>query len=114
MKIDYNTEMIDRLYNALQLLEDGLADAKVVLDKNKSIKRELYESRISTYEEIITKQRSLTHELEQIIMSPNTAETTSTIHRYISLITGLSEMLKNDIRDLLYTVIYNKSQETND
>lgn len=88
-------ETIDKLFSSLDDLDEAITSAKKILVA-KNASSNLLE-RIDSYSEILKKQRALANTLTQKI---ETNETES-ITRIVSIISGLSYMLRDDTREVL-------------
>ncbi len=87
---------IDTLYSSFVELESAISNARETLLEKGDVSQNLLE-RLNSYDEILNKQRSLTETLCQKIESKEW----DAVSRIVSLINGLSSMLRNDTREIL-------------
>ena len=90
------SNIIDRLYASFQDLETAIESAKSTLAKKKNVPEEILE-RLNSYDGILAKQRGLASELCGHIEHGNWDE----VSRHVSLINGLSAMIRDDARAIL-------------
>lgn len=87
---------IRKLLESFLELEKAINSARGVLEKKLDPPNEILE-RISAYEEILEKQRSLATALCDHLSANNWEE----VARHITLINGLSAMIRDDAREIL-------------
>ena len=88
--------LIDRLFQSFTELERAIVSAHTILSRKTPENKELID-RIEAYENILVKQRSLATALCGHACLENWLE----VARHIKLINGLSEMIRDDARDIL-------------
>lgn len=88
--------IIERLFSSFSALEQAIESAKSTLAKKESVPGEIIE-RINSYDNILSKQRTLATSLCEHINSGNWDEVT----RHVNLINGLSAMIRDDARAIL-------------
>ncbi len=101
-----NELMIHRLVASFAELEKAIASAKLALGKKTSTPPAVME-RIATYEEMLNKQRSLFASLCEQAKVENWNE----VGRLIKIINGLSEMIRDDAREIVLHMRPNVSVE---
>ena len=94
--------IIDRLFNSFADLEKAIESAKATLAKKESIPAEIVE-RLNSYDGILSKQRGLAAKLCEHINSGNWDE----VSRHVSLINGLSALIRDDARAILTSISSN-------
>jgi len=92
--------MIERLYQSFNDLEIAVNTAKATLLRKSDVPSYIID-RLDSYDNIMLKQKSLAAELEQSIANKDAENIT----RIVKLINGLSEMIRDDARELL-TYLY--------
>ena len=93
-------DVLDRLRESLLELEKAVQSAKSVILKKKSAGN--YAQRIENYEQMLIRQKELLLELEMHMTTPPLQP--NEIQRRVSLINGLSEMIRDDARMLLHEI----------
>jgi hypothetical protein len=88
--------IIDKLFTSFEELEVAIEGAKTTLAKRQSISPEIL-ARLNSYDGILLKQRNLAKELCLHLNQGNWDE----VSRYVSLINGLSAMIRDDARAIL-------------
>ena len=88
--------IIDRLFSSFTELEKAITSARSTLEKRESIPEELVE-RLRSYDGILLKQRALATKLCDHINKNEWNEVT----RHVSLINGLSALIRDDARSIL-------------
>lgn len=97
MEQEYNTDIIKRLINSIDSLEEAISMARTTLS-NKGLGSEYgVETRFSSYDEIIMKQRCLIEDLKSYILEDNKLMTGATIER----INVFSQFIADDSKYLL-------------
>lgn len=91
--------IIERLFNSFSELEQAIESARVTLGKRATSSPQLME-RLNSYGGIIAKQRNLATDLCRHISDGNWDE----VSRHVSLINGLSAMIRDDARAILASV----------
>ena len=93
-------DIIERLFTSLNHLDEAINKAKNHLKDKEIVPKELLD-RINSYDEILLKQKSLANALSEHINNKNIDE----INRHVLLINGLSEMIRDDARDILSSLM---------
>jgi len=88
--------IIDRLFSSFTELEKAITSARCTLEKRESIPEELVK-RLRSYDGILLKQRALATKLCDHVNKNEWDEVT----RHVSLINGLSAMIRDDARSIL-------------
>lgn len=88
--------IVERLFNSFTDLETAIESAKETLKKKESVPQEVIE-RLNSYDSILAKQRRLADEMCQFIEAGDWDE----VSRHVSLINGLSAMIRDDARSIL-------------
>jgi hypothetical protein len=91
-----NTNIIERLFNSFADLEKAILSAKSSLEKKANMPAGLSD-RIKSYDSILAKQRHLAVQLSEYMNQGNWDE----VGRHVSLINGLSAMIRDDARCIL-------------
>lgn len=94
--------IIERLFSSFIDLEDAIHSAKATLAKKRDVPAEVFE-RLNSYDGILLKQRILANELKAHIKRGNWNE----VSRHVSLINGLSAMIRDDARAILSSLSLN-------
>lgn len=92
--------ILDRLRSSLTELDEAIKSAKKVLLK-KDI-GEQYKHRLDSYDSMLLQQKKLLLELEKHVTSVPVE--TEKVQRCVSLINGLSTMIRDDARSLLLEI----------
>lgn len=98
--------IIERLYASFGELERAISSAKSTLAEKESVPVEIMK-RIESYDGILAKQRDLAAKLCECISSGNWDE----VARHVSLINGLSGMIRDDARAILGLLSGDKTKE---
>ena len=93
-----NKLVINRLFESFRELETAIRTARVTLETKEEQPAEMLK-RISSYEEILEKQKNLATTMCGHVSLGNWDE----VARHIKLINGLSSMIRDDARELLGT-----------
>lgn len=101
-----SSNIIDRLFNSFEELEVAITSAKETLQSRNSVPTKVIE-RLGSYDHILSKQRRLAEELCQYI----DAEEWDEVTRRVSLINGLSAMIRDDARSILSTLSLNTDHQ---
>jgi len=101
--------IIDRLFASFEDLDRAINSAKSTLATKESIPAEIIE-RLHSYDGILSKQRKLATELCDFINVGNWDEVT----RHVSLINGLSAMIRDDARAILTALAVNSDLKKDD
>lgn len=97
-----NNNIIERLFSSFTELETAINSAKATLAKKESVPEEIIE-RLNSYDGILAKQRGLAETLCSHIEEGNWDE----VNRHVSLINGLSAMIRDDARAILSSLALN-------
>lgn len=92
--------ILSRLFQSFDELEEAMNSARATL-KKKGADPSLF-VRLDSYDEMITKQRTLANEVAEIIKNEGSLEE---IGRRVKLINGLSTMIKEDAREILKEIL---------
>lgn len=105
------SNIIERLFTSFTDLEQAINSAKATLAKKDAVPNDIIE-RLNSYDGILEKQRALASALCGHIAKENWSEVT----RHVSLINGLSAMIRDDARSILssLTVETESSKESSD
>ena len=90
------TTIIERLFSSFADLEKAIMSAKHTLAQKQQIPAGIMD-RINSYDSILAKQRSLATRLSEFMSQGNWDE----VSRHVSLINGLSVMVRDDARAIL-------------
>ena len=101
--------IIERLFASFEDLDRAITSAKTTLATKESIPSEIIE-RLHSYDGILLKQRTLATELCEHINAGNWDEVT----RRVSLINGLSAMIRDDARAILSALAVNTDTKRDD
>lgn len=102
--------IINRLFQSFSDLERAIGSARKTLEEREGIPPEVV-ARLSSYDDILEKQRNLAKELCQSIKNGDWDEVT----RKVGLINGLSSMIRDDARAILSSLsLNNDSSETDE
>jgi hypothetical protein len=96
-------EIINKLFSSFSELEQAILQAKVTLSKKDSVPEFIVE-RLNSYDSILEKQRELASNLCFYIEQKNTPE----IGRHVGLINQLSQMIRDDAKDILGALTANE------
>lgn len=94
--------IIDRLFSSFTDLEKAIKSARGTLEKRGTVSPEIL-TRLDSYDDILAKQRGLAGELCDHIKAGNWDQVT----RHVSLINGLSAMIRDDARAILSSLSIN-------
>lgn len=94
--------IIERLFASFTELEQAIDSAKDTLARKDNVPQQIFE-RLQSYDGILVKQRSLALALREHMNSGNWDE----VSRHVSLINGLSAMIRDDARSILSTLALN-------
>jgi hypothetical protein len=101
--------IIERLFASFSDLEQAIASAKATLAERTSVPQEVLD-RLSSYDGILFKQRRQASALRDHMDSGNWDE----VARHVSLINGLSAMIRDDARGILSSLALNSDAEQKD
>lgn len=91
-----NKIIITRLFQSFGELEKAIGSARQSLEAKEKAPRELIE-RIESYEKILTKQRLLAERLCGHVNAGEWGE----VERHVKIINGLSQMIRDDAREMV-------------
>ena len=97
-----HTGIIERLFSSFTDLETAIESAKKTLAQKESVPPEVIE-RLNSYDGILAKQRKLANELCGFINNGNWDE----VSRHVTIINGLSAMIRDDARAILSSLALN-------
>lgn len=103
------SNIIDRLLSSFEELEQAIGSAKVALLQKGRMSPEILE-RLDSYDGILAKQRGLAESLRSHLAVGNWDE----VNRHVSLINGLSAMIRDDARAILGALSLNSDVERTD
>lgn len=103
------SNIIERLFSSFADLEQAIESAKVTLSKKESVPAEIME-RLNSYDGILEKQRRLASTLCKHIEQGNWDE----VSRHVTLINGLSAMIRDDARAILSSLSLNSDPKQDD
>jgi len=101
-----STEIINRLFESFSELEHAIVGAKATLKKKENVPTEVFE-RLASYDGILAKQRTLASSLCSHIEAGNWDE----VSRHVSIINGLSSLIRDDARAILSSLALNSDYE---
>jgi hypothetical protein len=101
-----STTIIERLFASFSELEQAIVGAKETLKKKENVPQEVFE-RLGSYDGILAKQRSLASSLCNHIEAGNWDE----VSRHVSIINGLSSLIRDDARAILSSLALNSDHE---
>ncbi len=94
--------IVDRLFASFTDLEQAIESAKSTLASKAAVPQEVI-TRLQSYDGILSKQRNLANRLCEHIKNGNWDE----VSRHVSLINGLSAMIRDDARAILTALSLN-------
>lgn len=94
-----DSTIIERLFASFTDLEQAIESAKTTLASKPSVPKEIVE-RLNSYDGILEKQRNLANKLCDLIKVGDWDE----VSRHVSLINGLSAMIRDDARAILSAI----------
>ncbi len=92
--------IIEKLYHSFNELETALSSAKSSLANRESVPDHILD-RLKTYDDILARQRELAGHLVYYVQINDIDQ----ISRHVSLINGLSQMIRDDARGVLNTLM---------
>lgn len=101
--------IIERLFSSFTDLEKAIHSARATLEQRESVPDEVL-ARLRSYDDILSKQRGLAETLCAHIRGGNWSEVT----RHVSLINGLSAMIRDDARAILSSLALNSDRAETD
>ncbi|RIL12545.1 MAG: hypothetical protein DCC75_00285 [Proteobacteria bacterium] len=101
--------IIGRLFASFSDLEQAITSAKSSLKARGNISPQVLE-RLSSYDSVLAKQRDLAQNLCQHINNGDWDE----VGRHVSLINGLSTMIRDDARAILSSLALNSDEQVSD
>lgn len=101
--------IIARLFSSFSDLEKAISSARLTLAQKDSVPAEVVK-RLESYDTILAKQRNLAETLQQHLGAGNWDE----VSRHISLINGLSAMIRDDARAILSALSLNSDNTQDD
>jgi hypothetical protein len=102
-------DIIERLFSSFSELETAIESAKQTLLKKENVPEEVFE-RLGSYDGILAKQRSFAVALREHIESGNWDE----VSRHVSIINGLSGLIRDDARSILSSLALNSDVSADD
>lgn len=102
-----NNNIIDRLFASFTELEEAIRSARVTLSEKSVVPDEVME-RLKSYDKILAQQRDLAHGLCNHIAAGDWHE----VSRHVSIINGLSAMIRDDARAILSSMALNTDEPT--
>ncbi len=100
--MEINENIVNRLFASFVELEKAINSAKKTLAERDSIPEEVLH-RLNSYDTILARQRALAQGLCQHVKDGNWDE----VNRHVSLINGLSGMIRDDARAILAALALN-------
>lgn len=91
-----SVELVEKLVQSFDDLENCIATTKQVLDKKKGVPADVI-ARVEQYSDIVAKQRSLATDLQDYLNKEDWEE----VARHIKIINGLSAMIREDAQAIL-------------
>ena len=104
-----SNNIIERLFNSFADLEKAIVSAKTTLATKPSVPEEII-TRLNSYDGILAKQKDLAQTLCTHINSGNWDE----VARLVSIINGLSAMIRDDARAILTSLSVNSDTAESD
>jgi len=101
--------IIERLFSSFSDLEKAIHSARSTLEQREQVPDEVI-ARLKSYDDILAKQRGLAETLCSHIRGGNWDEVT----RHVSLINGLSAMIRDDARAILTSLALNSDRAEGD
>jgi hypothetical protein len=98
-----SSSIIEKLFTSFTDLEKAIEGAKKTLESRSNTPPEIM-TRLNSYDGILSKQRSLATQLCEEIMKGDW----DAVSRYVSLINGLSAMIRDDARAILSAIVKNE------
>ncbi|MCI5064432.1 hypothetical protein MRY87_01760 [bacterium] len=98
--------IINRLFQSFEDLEKAIVGARKTLEEKEGVPEEVVK-RLSSYDTILEKQRTMATELCSSIKAGDWGEVT----RQVGLINGLSAMIRDDARAILSSLSLNSDTE---
>jgi len=98
--------ILQKLFSSFTDLERAIESARGTLAKKEYVPQEILE-RLQSYDGILIKQRTLANDLCQHLNRGNWDE----VSRHVSLINGLSAMIRDDARAILTSLSTSTSKE---
>jgi len=99
------SNIIDRLFASFSELEQAIVGARETLAKKQIAPKDIFE-RLQSYDGILAKQRHLALALREHMNNGNWDE----VSRHVSLINGLSAMIRDDARTILNSLKLNSDE----
>lgn len=103
------SDIIERLFSSFAELEQAITSARAALAKKGEIPRQVLDH-LNSYDGILSKQRNLANALQEHMQHGNWDE----VSRHVSLINGLSAMIRDDARAILSSLALNSDHEQTD
>lgn len=100
-----NENIIKKLFSSFGELEEAITCAKKTLLTKESVPEKIME-RLDSYDGILEKQRVLATKLCHSIDKEEWDE----VNRYVSLINGLSSMIRDDARQILSSITIGREE----
>lgn len=104
-----DSSIIQRLFASFTELETAIHSARATLESKPSIPQEVI-TRLNSYDGILSKQRTLAEKLCTLIERGEWDE----VSRHVSLINGLSAMIRDDARAILSALSANSDEASPD
>jgi hypothetical protein len=104
-----DSSIIQRLFASFTELEAAIHSARATLESKPSIPQEVI-ARLNSYDGILSKQRNLAEKLCVLIEKGDWDE----VSRHVSLINGLSAMIRDDARAILSALSANGDEVSPD
>lgn len=102
-------DIIERLFSSFSELETAIAGAKKTLQQKENVPSEVFE-RLGSYDTILAKQRGFAKALCAHIERGNWDE----VSRHVSIINGLSALIRDDARAILSSLSLNSDESRED
>jgi hypothetical protein len=102
-----DSAIIERLFKSFSELEHAIEKARNTLEQRAGVPESVMK-RLESYDSILLKQRTLATALCESIAVKNWDEVT----RQVSLINGLSAMIRDDARAILHAISSNSDEPT--
>lgn len=107
--VNVSMDIIERLFTSFTELEAAIAGAKKTLQQKENVPDEVFE-RLGSYDAILAKQRTFARALCEHIEKGDWDE----VSRHVSIINGLSALIRDDARAILSSLSLNSDQGKED
>ena len=109
MNMRENSTIISRLFRSFDELDTAIQSARVTLEKKEAVPVAIVE-RLRSYDTILAKQKNLAQKLCVHVEKGEWDE----VARHVTLINGLSAMIRDDARAILSSLALNSDHDENE